>query len=129
MAALVGYGGSVALASNAVARLKQWEAPLQRDLYDVTEFGDQWKDYLPGLAGSEPKLDGFFDPGDTNGQVALVNAWLNGTSVTLNLSLEASPPHAFSGTAYVKELDIKTPVNGPIEFKATMAYTGAITYS
>jgi Phage tail tube protein len=133
MAALVGYAGSVKVGSTQAANIKQWELPLLADKYDVTPLNiaaPGWKSYLPGLTGSEAKIDVFFDTTDTNGQVALQSAILNGTSVTLALQLTSSASHNYySGTAYVTGLDIKVPVNGPIEASLTCIYTGAITFT
>ena len=130
MAAIVGYAGNVKISSTAVASVKQWELPLAADKYDVTSLGAAapgWKSYLAGLTGAEAKVDVFLDPTDSTGQIALQNAILNGTTVTLNLYTTAS--HFFGGTANVFGMDIKTPVNGPIEAALTCCYTGAITYT
>ncbi len=130
MAAIVGYAGNVKVGSNAVASVKQWELPLAADKYDVTGLGlaaPGWKSYLAGLTGAEAKVDVFLDPTDTNGQVAIQSAILAGTSITLNLYTTSS--HYFGGTAYVTGMDIKTPVNGPIEAALTCIFSGAITYT
>lgn len=130
MAAIVGYAGAVKVGANAVASVKQWELPLLADKYDVTSLGvaaPGWKSYLAGLTGAEAKVDVFLDPTDTNGQIALQNAILNGTSVTLNLYTTAS--HFFGGTAFVVGMDIKAPVNGPIEAALTAVFSGAISYT
>ena len=133
MAAIVGYLGQVGVGSATAANIKQWELPLAADKYEVTPINiaaPGWKQYLPGLTGSEAKIDVFFDTTDTNGQVALQNAILNGTSVTLKLFLTASTSHNYySGTAYVTGLDVKTPVNGAVEAAITAIFSGAITFT
>lgn len=131
MTAIVGYKGNVKLGAtggtNVVAEVKTWEAPLAADLYDVTKMGDQWKDMLPGLVGSDVKIDCNYDPTDTNGIVALQNALLNGTSVIVNLYPNAT--NYFSGTIYIKQFGVKTPVNGPVEVSITGTFTGAISFT
>jgi hypothetical protein len=133
MAALVGYQGQVLVGATSCANIKQWELPLLADKYDVTPLNiaaPGWKAYLPGLTGSEAKIDVFFDTTDTTGQVALQSAILAGTSVTLKLCLTSSTSHNYySGTAYVTGLDIKVPVNGPIEASLTAIYSGAIAFT
>ena len=130
MAAIVGYGGLVKVGASTAANIKQWELPLLADKYDVTPINiaaPGWKQYLPGLTGSEAKIDVFFDTTDTNGQVAIQSAILNGTSISLTLALSAT--HNYAGTAYVTGLDIKVPVNGPEEAAITCIFSGAITYT
>jgi hypothetical protein len=131
MAAIVGYAGSVKVGASggtsSVAQLNTWEMPLGADLYDVTVFGDQWKDYLPGLVGSDIKIDGFLDPTDSTGQVLWQTGILTGASILPNLYTTVS--HYFSGTAYMKTLDIKTPVNAPIALSITATFSGQISYT
>jgi hypothetical protein len=131
MAAIVGYNGSVKLGAtggtDVVANIQNWELPLAADQYDVSVLGLGWKQYLPGLNGAVGKASSFFDTSDTSGQVALMNAQLNGTLLTINLYVDDT--HYFSGSAYVSQLDIKDPVNNVITADYTLQFTGAITYS
>jgi predicted secreted protein len=127
MAAIVGYAGAAKLSTNTIAQIKSWEMSPNVDLADVTVFGDQWKDYLPTLVGADPKIEGFYDMTDTNGQVALQNALLGGTSVSLRLYVDAT--HYYSGTAYLKSMNVKAAVDGVVEFSADLSFSGAITYT
>ena len=127
MTAIVGYAGAAKLSTNTIALIKSWELPLNNDLADITTFGDAWKDYLPTLNGADPKIEGFWDMTDTNGQLALQNAYLNSTSVTLRLYVNTS--NYYSGTAYIKSLNVKAAVDGVIEFSADLSFSGAISYT
>lgn len=130
--AVAGYGGSVKIGANTVANVTQWELPLAADLYDVSVLGNQWKQYIAGLLGSDAKIDVKFDLTDTTGQVAIQTAMLAGTSVSLTLTTSnanGATAHTYSGTAFVKGIDIKDPVNAPEEASLTLTFTGAITYS
>lgn len=130
--AVAGYGGSVKISTNTVAQVKQWELPLAADLYDTSVLGVQWKQYISGLLGSDAKVDVFFDLTDTNGQVAIQTAFLAGTSVSLSLltsTAGGATQHTYSGTAFVKGIDIKDPVNAPEEASLTLTFSGAITYA
>lgn len=129
--AVAGYGGSVKVGAATVANVKSWELPLAADLYDTSVLGSQWKQYTPGLLGSDAKIDVFFDLTDTAGQVALQTAFLTGASVSLSLltsNASGATQHTYSGTAFIKSLDIKDVVNGAEEASLTLAFTGAITY-
>jgi hypothetical protein len=129
---VAGYGGTAKISTFAIANVKQWELPLATDLYDTSSLGSQWKTYTPGLQGAEAKVDVFFDLTDTNGQVALNTAWLNSTSVALSLltsSAGGATVHTYSGTAYIKGIDIKDPVGAPEEASLTLTLSGAISYT
>jgi predicted secreted protein len=131
MTAIAGYAGNIKLGSsggtNAVAEIKSWEIPLAADMYDVSAMGSQWKAYLPGLTGASAKADVFLDPTDTTGQIALQNALLGGTSVTANFYVTSS--HYYSATAFIKQMDIKAPVNNAIEASLDLQLSGAISYT
>lgn len=130
--AVAGYGGEVKISTAVVAQVKQWELPLAADLYDTSVMGSQWKQYIAGLLGSDAKIDVFFDLTDTTGQVAIQTAFLAGTSVSLSLltsNANSATQHTYSGTAFVKGIDIKDPVNAAEEASLTLTFTGAITYA
>lgn len=130
--AIAGYGGNVQIASHTLAQVKQWELPLNADLYDTSTLGNQWKTYVAGLLGAEAKIDVFLDLTDTLGQVALQSALLNSTTVTLNLitsNAGGATTHTYSGTAFVKSIDVKDPVNAPEEASLTVTYTGTVSYT
>lgn len=130
--AIAGYGGTAKVGSSAIAQVKQWELPLNADLYDTSVLGNQWKQYIPGLLGAEAKVDVFLDLTDSTGQVALQTALLNSTSITLNLltsNAGGATVHTYTGTAYIKSIDVKDPVNAPEEASLTITYTGQVSYS
>ena len=130
--AVAGYGGSVLVGAHVVANVKQWELPLAADLYDTSSLGSQWKTYTAGLLGSDAKIDVFFDLTDTLGQVALQTAMFTGATVSLTLTTSnaaGATTHTYVGTAFVKGIDVKDPVNAPEEASLTLTFTGAITYS
>lgn len=130
--AIAGYGGNVQVSAHTLAQVKQWELPLNADLYDTSTLGNQWKTYIAGLLGAEAKIDVFLDLTDTLGQVALQSALLNSTTVTLNLitsNAGGASTHTYTGTAFVKSIDIKDPVNAPEEASLTVTYTGQVSYS
>lgn len=125
---LAGFGGSVTIGSSVAANISSWEAPLASDEYDTSSLGLGWKQYLPGLNGALVKVNAFFDPADTNGQVAMLNAWLNGTLITVKLNIGNSG-HFFSGSAYIKQVDVKNPVNNVVTGDYDIQMTGQISYT
>ena len=126
MAKITGESGYVKEGSTSVAEMMDWTLTTDRDMYDGTIFGDTWHENVAGLGSATAVADGFWYIGDT-GQAALQTAYLNGTTITLNLSPNGT--NAYSATAFVKGLVVKAPVNGIVAFTANFQITGAVTYA
>jgi predicted secreted protein len=127
MAAIVGLTGSVLIGANTVALLNDAEITPSADILDKTSFGDTWKTKLSGLKDWTAKASGSFDFTDTNGQKALWDAFVNGTTVSLKLTPDGT--QNFTGTALVKSPPIKTSVDALVSVEFDFEGTGALTYS
>lgn len=127
MATINGISGYVKAGSNTVAELDNWSANIDLDLYDSTAFGSGWHSFTSGLKGSTGTASGRWYGGDTNGQAALQAAVLGGTTVTLNLSPNGT--NQYSGTAFIKQMQVKTPVNGTVDVTFNFTYSGTVSYS
>src|SRR5712692_5272109 len=98
--ALVGKVCKVQVGANTVAELDEWSYNPTADVIEKTPFLATSKTHLVGLMDGSGSFKGRLDMTDTNGQVALRNAMLAGTQVTLNLFTGAT--HKFSGPAFIK---------------------------
>lgn len=127
MAALAGTGGSVKLGSNTVAEIGEWSLDIGLDTNEVSAFGDSWKRFITGLKGWTGSATGRFDQTDTNGQVALQNALLNGTTVSIRLYVNAT--NYYSGTAYITQESPKASVGGTVDVDFSFTGTGALSYT
>ena len=127
MAALVGYSGNVKIGANAVALLDSWELSPSANILDNTAFGNAWKVKVSGLKDWTAKVSGRYDFTDTNGQMALWTAFLNGTSVSLELDVDGT--HKFTGTALVKSPPIKTGVDALISVEFDLEGISALVYA
>ena len=128
MAQLIGYAGKVYISSNAVAELKNWKMDLGADMADVTSFSvTGWKSFIAGLKEWSGSAEGNFDMTDTNGQLALQNALIAGTSITLKLYVDGT--HYYSGTAFVKKLAPEAAVDGVVTVAFDFQGSGAVTYT
>lgn len=122
--AIAGKDGSVYIGTNKVAEISSWSLDLGADDIDITSFDSAgWKEFLAGLKEWSGSFEGNFVPTDTNGQVALINAWVNGESVSLELRIDAT--RKFSGNAFVK-LSIETPVDDKASFSCDFQGTGQL---
>jgi len=93
--AVTGTGGAVKLGANKIAELSNWSLDLGADDIDITSFDSAgWKEYLAGLKEWSGSLEGNFKPDDTNGQKAILQAWLAGTA--LDFSFKVNDTVTFS---------------------------------
>lgn len=87
-----GKNGKVKIGANAVAEITKWTLNESVPTADSTAMGDSWQTHEIGIPSWSGSLEGHYDPGDTNGQVALGA----GDSVTLKFYHDGDA----SGKAY-----------------------------
>jgi len=123
--ALAGKGGAVKLGANKIAEISNWSLDLGADDIEITSFDSNgWKEYLAGLKEWSGSIEGNLKTNDTNGQKAILNAWLNGTKLSFNF--EVSSGVSFQGEAFVKP-SIEVPVDDKASFSCDITGTGALT--
>jgi predicted secreted protein len=123
--ALAGKGGAVKLGANKIAEISNWSLDLGADDVEITSFDSNgWKEYLAGLKEWSGSIEGNFKPDDTNGQKAILNAWLSGEKLTF--TFEVSSGVSFQGNAFVKP-SIEVPVDDKASFSCDITGTGALT--
>lgn len=128
MAAIAGKGGSAKIGANTIAEVTSWSLDISSDMLDSTSLGDNWREFIAGLKGATGSVEVKWDiPNDTNGQTALQNAILNGTTVTLNLYVNATK--YYSGSAYISGLNVEDPVEDLVTATFDAQFTGAVTYN
>jgi predicted secreted protein len=123
--AIAGKGGSVMLGANKIAEIENWSLDLGADDIEVTNFDSEgWKEYLAGLKEWSGSIEGNFKPDDTNGQKAILNAWMNGEALSFTFKVDATT--SFTGSALVKP-SIEVPVDDKASFSCDVQGTGALT--
>ena len=123
--ALAGKGGAVKLGANKIAEISNWSLDLGADDIEITSFDSNgWKEYLVRLKEWSGSIEGNLKTDDTNGQKAILNAWLNGTK--LSFTFEVSSGVSFQGEAFVKP-SIEVPVDDKASFSCDITGTGALT--
>lgn len=128
MAAIAGKGGSARLGVNTIAEVTSWSMDISADMLDSTSLGDSWREFIAGLNGATGSVEVKWDiPNDANGQAALQTALLNGTTVTLDLYVNAT--NYYSGSAYVSSLSVEDPVEDLVTATFEAQFTGAVTYN
>jgi hypothetical protein len=123
--------GQIKNGANSIALVKDHDLTLPAEMYDITAMGGSSgspaKVFIPGLLDATVKVNATYDFTDTNGQLALFNAWLNGTLLTMTVSPNGT--NNFSITAYVKQIDVKTAVNAADSVAFDLQCTGAVSYA
>jgi predicted secreted protein len=123
--AVTGTGGAVKLGANKIAEISNWSLDLGADDIEITSFDSEgWKEYLAGLKEWSGSIEGNLKTDDTNGQKAILNAWINGE--TLEFTFEVSSGVSFQGEAFVKP-SIEVPVDDKASFSCDITGTGALT--
>lgn len=127
---LKGCLATMKLGTNGIKNLNNNNFDNVLDQLDSTDFDSSCsREFIPGLRGATFTLAGDYDPSDTNGQVAIVNAGLNGTLLTgaavPNFTVDGT--NGFTADAYVSAFSIGTAVEGKVTFSATLQCTGAVS--
>ena len=90
--AVAGKNGKVVVGSGAeekVVGIKSWSLELSLETLETTALGDDWKNYIAGLKEWTASSEGDYEvPVDTEGQAALQDAFLNGTTVVVKLYVD-----------------------------------------
>lgn len=128
--ALVGTGGSVYLGANKVGEIQNWSLDLGAETPETTSFDSAgWKTFIAGLKEWSGSMEGnWIVNTDTNGQTAIQNAWLAGTTLTVSLRVNAVPA-AYGGSILITGLSINTPVDDKIDFGVEFQGTGPLAYT
>ena len=128
--AVAGKNGKLvvgASASKKVVGIKNWSLELSLDTLETTALGDDWKNYITGLKEWSASSEGDYEvPVDTEGQKALQDAFLNGTTVTVKLYVDGT--NYYQGEAYINSLSIEDPVDDVVSISIEFTGTGALTF-
>ena len=125
--AIAGFGGGVYVGDSPkkVAEIANWSLDMSADDIDITSFDSEgWRERIQGIKEWSGSFEGNFKPDDTDGQASLINAWLTGQKVKLELQVNASVK--FSGDALITP-SIETPVDDKASFSCDFSGTGPLT--
>ena len=108
-----------------VAGVKQSPLELDGAVIDDSEFGVDWQQKLQGLKNFKVSLSGSYRPSDTNGQVAIRSAFINGTELWVQILPDGS--NGFKGQVIVTKFAVEPSVDGMSSVSIELEGTGAIT--
>lgn len=128
--AVAGKNGKVVIGSGGeqkVVGIKSWSLELSLETLETTALGDDWKNYIAGLKEWTASSEGDYEvPVDEEGQAALQDAFLNGTTVVVKLYVDGV--NYYQGEAYINSLSIEDPVDDVVSISIEFTGSGALTF-
>jgi predicted secreted protein len=109
-----------------IAEINDAGPSLSGDNQDVTVFGDSWIDRIQGLKDASWSIGGFYDPTDTNGQVAILSALVNDTAIYVQV-FPGGGTAGFQQQVKVASFDVSDAVDGVCEVSIDFDGAGAVT--
>ena len=107
--------------------IKSWSLELSLETLETTALGDDWKNYIAGLKEWTASSEGDYEvPVDEEGQAALQDAFLNGTTVVVKLYVDGV--NYYQGEAYINSLSIEDPVDDVVSISIEFTGSGALTF-
>ncbi len=108
MATHIGSEGVVKIGSNAVGEVTAFSLSIDSELIPQKKLGDTFESYKAGTRSWKGEVTCHWDEGNTNGQAAIEDAILGGTSVTLNLYPEGATTgdYYYTGTAFLSSMSV-----------------------
>ena len=124
--ALPGKNAVVKIGANTIAGLNEASFSASGETIETTTFeSNGWKEKIQGLKEFSMSLSGFYEPTDTNGQVALRDAYMNGTTVTIDYLVDGTV--GFQGSYLVTSMEIGAGTSGEVSVSYELESTGALT--
>lgn len=119
-------GTKILVSANSIAELESIGAmDLKADTIETTNLDSGgWKTFMQGMkdAGDVP-LSGFFNPGDTNGQMAMYNAFNSGAVLPFTVLFPFGASWTFNGI--VTGFKTEAQKEDAVPFEATIKVTGS----
>ena len=124
---VAGIGGAVKNGANAVANLQKWTLTPKGATAKTTPFGaaGSWEVNTPTIKSWAAEADGFTDPSDTLGQLAL----MNGLNTVITLELDIDGTHHWSGSAILVGFDPAADAQNMNTIKYHFTGTGALAFT
>lgn len=120
-----GIDGKVTVSDNTVVQVLEWDFDIKQKVNTSTYLGEDWDTTSKGARGATGSIKVDWDATDTDGQLALKNAVLNGTSVDLKLYYSSTLYHTCSAflDGFKSTNKGGTTVNGDFTFTVNGAVT------
>ncbi len=126
--ALKGCLASFLVGSDLVAELNSITNNITGDTLDITSFDSGCtRAFIAGLRSGTIDIAGFYDPTDTDGQVAVIAAMLAGTNIAAPKFLVDGTNGFEAASSVCSSVSIGAVVEGLVTFSATLQLSGTIS--
>ncbi len=126
MSVLAGKDGSVKLGSNKIGYIDNFSLSIEQGTTEVSEFENQWREYIGTGKGFSGSFSGTFDYGDTNGQKAIVDD-LIGNRGEVDLQFKTSMGLVLVCTAQISNGSINGSHGDKVAVSFNFQGTGSMT--
>jgi len=111
---------------NDVADINSVTFTQNGETVDVTAFDSLgWREFIQGLKGATMTAEGFWNGSDTNGQVAIRNAWANDSALYAKYLYDGTA--GFKGQVKVTSVEVSGAVDGAVTATFDLQITGAVS--
>ena len=133
---LSGVDAKVTLGSDIISNLSNWTLSRTKNVLTAEIFGNAGytKVAADGMKSATAKVDGFYDPTDSTGQIEIELAYSAGTHLTdLRLYVDDTnyyaPDTVTDAEAFciVTSLENGAPANGLVPFSFSISYSGPVS--
>jgi len=109
-----------------VSNINDCDMSIDGDNQDVSVFGEDYINRLQGLKDVSWSISGFYDPTDTNGQVAIRSALINDSNLYLKISFDGGST-SFKQKVLVSSFNPSASVDGVVEISVDFEGDGVLT--
>ena len=108
----------------AVGETNDISMSIQGNTVEVSTFGDVWVSRMQTLKDATYSSSGFFDPSNTLGQVAVLNALINDTTLYLEILFDGT--NGYRHPVTVASFEISSEVDGVVEYSVEYESAGSV---
>lgn len=109
-----------------VAQINDVDTPFEAENIDTTVFGHDYINRIQGLKDASWNLSGFYDPTDTNGQMAIRSAWAADSPLYAKVSYDGGVT-SFKQQVKVSSFNPSAAVDGAVEVSIDLEGTDIVT--
>lgn len=112
MAVYSGHKGAVKVGANVVAEIEEFSIEVSREIHSYITLRQEFMGKAYGVGDWKGSASGRWYMGDTNGQAALQDALLDGTTATASFEIDSPAVGTYSGTILISNMKVENSGDG-----------------